>query len=114
MSISQIEGQLSFGYLSDRKLPLNMLTVLSTLIVAMAVYACWGLMHTFQALACGFSNLQLLRCRVHRKLGSNGNNNRQQAFRRLYSIWTSEPWQRRREHSGGSDLWTLAQEYSQR
>ncbi len=50
MSISQVVGQLSFGYLSDRKLPLNVLTVSSTLVASIAVYTCWGLAHTFGVL----------------------------------------------------------------
>ncbi|KAK1071933.1 hypothetical protein LTR74_003034 [Friedmanniomyces endolithicus] len=50
MSISQVVGQLSFGYLSDRKLPLNVLTVTSTLVASIAVYTCWGLAHTFGVL----------------------------------------------------------------
>ena len=48
MSISQVLGQLSFGYLSDRKLPLNILTVSSTLIAGVAAYTSWGLAHTFK------------------------------------------------------------------
>ncbi|TKA67645.1 hypothetical protein B0A55_07984 [Friedmanniomyces simplex] len=50
MSISQVVGQLSFGYLSDRNLPLNILTMSSTLIASGAVYTCWGLAHTFEVL----------------------------------------------------------------
>lgn len=50
MSISQVLGQFSFGYLSDRNLSLNLLTASSTLIAAAAVYACWGLAHSFKLL----------------------------------------------------------------
>lgn len=50
MSVSQVAGQSSFGYLSDRKLPLNLLAIVSTTIAAAAVYACWGLAHTFEIL----------------------------------------------------------------
>jgi predicted MFS family arabinose efflux permease len=47
MSISQVLGQMSFGYLSDGKLPLNLLAVTSTLVAAAAVYGCWGMAHSF-------------------------------------------------------------------
>lgn len=50
MSISQVFGQLTYGYLSDRNLPLNALTTSSALIAAVAVYAAWGIAHTFEAL----------------------------------------------------------------
>lgn len=52
MSIAQVLGQLSFGYMSDRnRIPLNMLIVLSAFIAAVATYACWGFAHTFGVLA---------------------------------------------------------------
>lgn len=51
MSISQVLGQLTYGYLSDRELPINVLTLSSTLVAGAAVYACWGLAHTFEVLA---------------------------------------------------------------
>lgn len=50
MSVSQVLGQLTFGYLSDRKLPLNLLTLASTFISAVAVLALWGLAHSFPLL----------------------------------------------------------------
>lgn len=50
MSISQVLGQLTYGYLSDRKLPIDALTLSSTLVAGTAVYACWGLAHTFELL----------------------------------------------------------------
>ncbi|RDW71001.1 hypothetical protein BP6252_07564 [Coleophoma cylindrospora] len=50
MSISQVLGQMSFGYLSDRKLPLNLLITLSTVMSTIAVFACWGFAHTFKLL----------------------------------------------------------------
>lgn len=50
MSISQVLGQLTFGYLSDRKLPLNVLLTSSTLIASVAVYVCWGLAKSFRVL----------------------------------------------------------------
>ena len=50
MSIAQVLGQLTFGYLSDRRLPLNILTLSSTVIAGVAAYACWGLAHTFPIL----------------------------------------------------------------
>lgn len=50
MSVSQVLGQVTFGYLSDRKLPLNLLTLASTLISAIAVFALWGFAHNFALL----------------------------------------------------------------
>jgi predicted MFS family arabinose efflux permease len=50
MSISQVLGQMSFGYLSDRKLPLNLLIASSTIMSTIAVLACWGLAQTFSLL----------------------------------------------------------------
>lgn len=46
MSVSQVFGQSCFGYLSDRKLPMNLLAATSTSIAAIAVYSCWGLAHS--------------------------------------------------------------------
>ena len=50
MSISQVAGQLSYGYLSDRKLPLNILTASSTVIAGVAVYSAWGVASSFGVL----------------------------------------------------------------
>jgi predicted MFS family arabinose efflux permease len=50
MSVSQVLGQMSFGYLSDRKLPLNLLIALSTVVSTVAIFACWGLARTFSLL----------------------------------------------------------------
>ncbi|KAK3046610.1 hypothetical protein LTS18_013328, partial [Coniosporium uncinatum] len=47
MSIAQVLGQMTFGYLSDRKLSLNLLLLLSTTMSSIAVFICWGLAHTF-------------------------------------------------------------------
>lgn len=51
MSIAQVLGQMTFGYLSDRKVSVNTLALSSTLIAGAATYACWGLAHTFEVLA---------------------------------------------------------------
>lgn len=51
MSISQVVGQLSYGYLSDRNVPLNVLTTSSALIAAVAVYTAWGIADSFRVLA---------------------------------------------------------------
>lgn len=50
MSISQVFGQLSFGYLSDRRFSVNSLTLTSTIITAGAVLALWGLSRSFALL----------------------------------------------------------------
>lgn len=42
LSISQVLGQLSFGYLSDHRLNLNLLIIISTLVSAIASLALWG------------------------------------------------------------------------
>jgi len=43
LSVSQVLGQFTFGYLSDHKIPLNFLIATSTLISAVAALAIWGL-----------------------------------------------------------------------
>ena len=50
MSVSQVLGQFSFGYLSDLKLPLNVFAISSTLVAAVALLACWGLAQTFNVM----------------------------------------------------------------
>ena len=42
LSVSQVLGQLSFGYLSDHRLNLNLLITISTLVSAIASLALWG------------------------------------------------------------------------
>lgn len=42
LSISQVAGQLSFGYLSDHNLNLNLLIITSTVVSAIASLALWG------------------------------------------------------------------------
>lgn len=50
MAVSQIAGQTSFGYLSDRKVSINLLAGVSSVVAAVAVYACWGLARRFGVL----------------------------------------------------------------
>ncbi|KAK1857135.1 MFS monocarboxylate [Colletotrichum chrysophilum] len=50
MSVSQVAGQLTFGWLSDRKVPLEALTIVSTIISATSAFALWGLAHTLHLL----------------------------------------------------------------
>ncbi|OAP60846.1 hypothetical protein AYL99_05848 [Fonsecaea erecta] len=45
MSIFQDLGQIAFGYLCDRRLPLDVLTINSPLVAGVAVCTCWGLAH---------------------------------------------------------------------
>ncbi|OAG42755.1 hypothetical protein AYO21_03038 [Fonsecaea monophora] len=54
MCVSQVLGQFSFGYLSDRRLPVMALSFASTLIPAAAVFALWGLARNF-AMLCAFA-----------------------------------------------------------
>lgn len=50
MSISQVLGQLSFGYLSDKNLSVNFLLVCSSSMAAMASLAIWGLAYSLTSL----------------------------------------------------------------
>lgn len=43
MSISQVLGQLSFGYLSDDKRKLNTLITISMIVSSVATFTCWGI-----------------------------------------------------------------------
>lgn len=47
MAVSQVLGQTSFGYLSDRRIPIDLLAGSSTAVAAVAVYTCWGLAQSF-------------------------------------------------------------------
>ncbi|KAG0650380.1 Riboflavin transporter MCH5 [Hyphodiscus hymeniophilus] len=49
-SVSQVLGQFSFGYVSDHRLPLNLLIITSTLISATACLALWGLARSLAVL----------------------------------------------------------------
>lgn len=46
MSVSQVAGQFTFGYLSDKRLHLDLLVLLSTLSAATATLTLWGLGHS--------------------------------------------------------------------
>lgn len=50
MSVAQVLGQLTFGYLSDRKTSINLLITTSTLVAALAAYTSWGLAHSLPPL----------------------------------------------------------------
>jgi hypothetical protein len=51
MAVSQVLGQTSFGYLSDRsRVSINALAGSSTMVAAVAVYTCWGLAQSFGVL----------------------------------------------------------------
>ena len=50
MAVSQVVGQTSFGYLSDRRVSINVLAGCSSVVAAVAVYACWGLARNFGVL----------------------------------------------------------------
>jgi hypothetical protein len=43
LSIGQVTGQFTFGYLSDGRLPLNLLAVSSTIVASVATVTLWGL-----------------------------------------------------------------------
>ena len=54
MSVFQVLGQFSFGYLSDRRFSVNVLTLTSTLVSAAAILTLWGLAQSF-VLLCIFA-----------------------------------------------------------
>ena len=50
MSISQVLGQFTFGYLSDRKVSLNVLITVSLLVSSTATFTLWGVARSFAPL----------------------------------------------------------------
>jgi MFS family permease len=50
LSVSQVLGQFSFGYLSDKHVPLDLLVLISTLVSGLATLALWGLAKSIAAL----------------------------------------------------------------
>ena len=69
MSIAQLLGQFTFGYLSDGRIPLNILIVSSSALAAMASLTLWGLARSlapliFFALVYGFFGYGYLAMRV--------------------------------------------------
>lgn len=50
LGVSQVLGQFSFGYLSDLKIPLNLLIIVTTIISAIASLAIWGLARSMAVL----------------------------------------------------------------
>ncbi|KAH8892807.1 MFS general substrate transporter [Thozetella sp. PMI_491] len=50
LSVAQTCGQFSFGYMSDHRVPLNLLILASTLVSAVAVSALWGLARSMAVL----------------------------------------------------------------
>jgi hypothetical protein len=50
MAVSQVLGQTSFGYLSDRRVSINVLAGSSSVVAAVAVYTAWGLAQSFGVL----------------------------------------------------------------
>lgn len=69
MSIAQVAGQFTFGFLSDGKIPLNALILSSALITAASSLIMWGLAHSllpliFFALTYGFFGYGYLSMRV--------------------------------------------------
>jgi MFS family permease len=68
-SIAQVMGQFTFGFLSDGKIPLNVLILSSSILTALASFTLWGLAHSlppliFFALAYGFFGYGYLSMRV--------------------------------------------------
>jgi predicted MFS family arabinose efflux permease len=51
MSVAQVFGQFSYGYLSDRRLSINVLTSASAVVSSIAVLALWGLAQNLAVLS---------------------------------------------------------------
>jgi MFS family permease len=69
MSVAQVLGQFTFGFLSDGRIPLNILILLSCVMAAIASFTLWGLAHSlapliFFALVYGFFGYGYLSMRV--------------------------------------------------
>lgn len=69
MSIAQVMGQFTFGFLSDGKIPLNVLILSSSAVTAVVSFTLWGLAHSlyplmFFALTYGFFGYGYLSMRV--------------------------------------------------
>ncbi|KAF1350464.1 MFS general substrate transporter, partial [Lizonia empirigonia] len=52
MSVAQVAGQLTFGYLSDKRTSLNALLTLSASVAALATLTAWGLARSLSPLVC--------------------------------------------------------------
>lgn len=53
MSVAQVAGQFSFGYVSDKnKIPVNVLMVTASAMAAIVTFSLWGLARSFAPLAC--------------------------------------------------------------
>jgi MFS family permease len=50
MSCSQVAGQFTFGYLSDRRVPVDVLITVSLLVASVATLTSWGLSHSLAPL----------------------------------------------------------------
>lgn len=50
MSIAQVLGQFTFGFLSDDRIPINQLAILSTVVAAIASLTLWGLANSLVSL----------------------------------------------------------------
>jgi MFS family permease len=50
MSMAQLLGQFTFGFLSDGRVPLNVLALVSTIVAGVASFALWGLARSLAAL----------------------------------------------------------------
>ena len=50
MSISQVLGQFTFGYLSDRRIPLDVLITVTLVVSSIATFSLWGLARSFAPL----------------------------------------------------------------
>lgn len=69
MSVAQVLGQFTFGFLSDGRIPVNVLILTSSAMAAVASFTLWGLAHSlapliFFALVYGFFGYGYLSMRV--------------------------------------------------
>jgi len=136
MAVSQVLGQTMFGYLSDRRVSINILAGSSSVVAAVAVYTAWGLAQSFGvlivfALIYGFfgagytalwvrdvlsvSATMLRRHADFLNPGSNGHSRQQRSHSIVRSIRASQLRQRSWQRPLGSHQWRIAgQDHRQR
>jgi hypothetical protein len=116
MAVSQVLGQTMFGYLSDRRVSINVLAGSSSVVAAVAVYAAWGLAQSFGVLivfslvygffGAGYTALWVRQTALQNPTtlqrgiltllpGSNGHSHQQRSHGSIRSLRTSQLRQRR-------------------
>lgn len=70
MTVSQVVSQTRFGYLSDRRVSINLVAGSSSAVAAMAVYAYWGFGEVFRGVGGVCAGLWVLWGWVYGAVGS--------------------------------------------